>query len=106
MPTAAASNALPGRQRLLRLVFYGWALVALPLLALVLIEVVLELDPPALAWSVVLGVPALLTACVGGLTRRSVLEISLGAVASSCLVVAVLLAAVLIALAISGETWS
>ena len=91
---------------MLRLVFYGWALVVLPLVALASIEVILELDPPLLAWSVVLGVPALLTACVGGLTRRSVLETSLGAAASSCLVVTVLLVAVLIALAVSGETWS
>jgi hypothetical protein len=61
-----------------RLAFFAWALVASPLVVWLLREAIYEVDGVT-GWIWMVGLPALITILAGGVMRRTVWELGLGA---------------------------
>lgn len=66
------------RRTAVRLAFFAWALVASPLVVWLLREAIYEVDGTT-GWIWMLGLPALITIAAGGLMRRTLWELGLGA---------------------------
>jgi hypothetical protein len=61
-----------------RLAFFAWALVVSPLVVWLLREAIYEVDGTT-GWVWMIGLPAMITIVVGGVMRRSLWELGLGA---------------------------
>ena len=69
-----------------RLAFFAWALVVSPLVVWLLREAIDEVDGTT-GWVWTIGLPAMITIVVGGVMRRSLWELGLGASLSAAVAV-------------------